>query len=219
MRLDVAPGARAIEQQHLARLLRHRAPQMLLDQVRCQRRSSGTAGASDARAVGQKQAVGDDPLVRKGFEEILIVIPADAGAPAFHQPGAAQDEAARADADQGYLGRAYLAQVARCRFVDLRTCMQDPADHHYVVERLGCEQRAGRLDQHAAARRHRLRTARHDRPLHVQRAAAVAFVSGEPQVVDEHGERRQSEVVRQNHADAQRRARTAFRGRDSVYGT
>ena len=50
------------------------------------------------------------------------------------------------------------------------------------------------------------RNARHDRPLHVHRAAAVAFVGGQAQVIDEYRERRQREVLGENDADAQRRA-------------
>jgi hypothetical protein len=36
-------------------------------------------------------------------------------------------------------------------------------------------------------------------------------------VIDEHRERRQREVMREDHADSQRRARAALYGRDSVY--
>ena len=67
--------------------------------------------------------------------------------------------------------------------------------------------------QHAAARRHRLLPARHDRPLHVQRPAAIAFVGGQTQVIDENGEGREREVLRQDDADAQR-ARVAIDGEE-----
>ena len=213
MRLRIAPRARPVEQQHLARLLRHGAPEMLLDQIGCQRRSPGAAGAGDARPVGEKQPIGDDLLVGKGFEEILVVIPADARAPSPHQSGATQNEAAGTDADQWHAGGAHLAQVARRGLVDLGSRVQDPADHHHVVERIGRQQRAGRLEHHAAARRHGFGAARHDRPLHVQRAAAVTLVGGEAQVIDEYSKCGESEVMRQDHADAQRRTRTALRGR------
>src|SRR2546429_6401973 len=51
-------------------------------------------------------------------------------------------------------------------------------------------------------------------PLHVQRTAAIALIGGETQVVDEHRKRRQSEMMRQDHPDAQRRARPAPDRRD-----
>ena len=216
--LAVAPGARAVEQQHLAGLLRDGAPEMLLDEMGCQRGGPGAAGAGDARAVREEQAIGDHLVARKRLEKILVVIPADAGAPPLHQPGAAQDEAAGADADQGHRCRAHFAQVAHGRLVDLWSRVQDSADDDHVVEQIGGEQCARRLEQHATARRHRLRPARHDRPLHVQRTTAIALIGGETQVVDEHRKRRQSEMMRQDHPDAQRRARPALDRRESVVG-
>jgi len=51
----------------------------------------------------------------------------------------------------------------------------------------------------------------------VQGPAAIAFVSSQTQVIDEHRKRRQREVMRQDHANPQRRARAALYGRDSVY--
>src|SRR6516164_1764170 len=49
VRLGFAAGARAVEQQHLARLLRDRAAEVLLDEIGCEGRGSGAAGAGDAR--------------------------------------------------------------------------------------------------------------------------------------------------------------------------
>ena len=71
--------------------------------------------------------------------------------------------------------------------------MQDAADHDDVVERVGRQQRTGRLEHDAAARGYRLRATRHDGPLHVGRPAAIAFVGRQAQVVDEHGKRRERE--------------------------
>ena len=215
MRLRVAARTRPVKQQHLARLLRHGAAEMLFDEVRCQRRSAGAARTGNAGAIGEKEPIGDDFLIRKGLEEILIVVPAHAGASSFHEPRTAQDEAARADADEWHLRGAHLAQVARGGLIDLGTRVQDPADDHHVVQELGCEQRAGRLNQHAAAGRDGLRAARHDGPLHVQRAAAITLVGRQPQMIDKDREGGEGEVVSQDHADAQRQPRTAVRSSHS----
>jgi hypothetical protein len=66
--------------------------------------------------------------------------------------------------------------------------MQDSADHHQVIERLGSQQVAGGLDRDAAAGANRLAAAGHYRPVYVQRPAAIAFVGREPQVIDEYSE-------------------------------
>ena len=217
MRLCVAARARPVEQQYLAGFLRHRASEVLLDEIGGERRSARAAGAGDARAVREEQAVGDHFLVREGLEEILVVVPADARAAALHEPGAAQHEAAGADADEGDRCRPHLAQVARGGLIDLRPGVQQAADDHDIVERLRGQQGARRLNQYAAAGGDGFRAAGHDRPLHVQRTAAIAFIGRQPQVIDEHGERGQREVVGQNDADAQGRPHSAFRCSRSHY--
>src|ERR1700756_6073010 len=133
MRLGVAPGARPVEQQDLARFLGDGAPEMLLDEKGCKRSGSRAAGAGDARTIREEQAVGDHVLPGEGLEKILVVIPTDAGAPPLHQPGTAQDEAARAYADQRHRCRAHLTQITRSRLVDLRPRVQYSADDHDVV--------------------------------------------------------------------------------------
>ena len=128
MRLGVAAGARPVEQQHLAGLLGDRAPEVLLDQIGGERRRAGAAGAGDARPVGEEQPVGDHVMAGKRLEEVLVVIPAHARAPALHEAGAAQNEAAGADADQRYVAGAHLAQIAHGGLIDLRAGVQDAAD-------------------------------------------------------------------------------------------
>src|ERR1700737_2264793 len=59
VRLGVAAGTLAIEQQYLARLLCNCATQVLLDEVRRKSGSARSAGAGDPRSVSQEQAVGD----------------------------------------------------------------------------------------------------------------------------------------------------------------
>ena len=58
---------------------------------------------------------------------------------------------------------------------------------------------------------HRLAPAGHDPPLHVHRAAAIAFVRGQAQMIYKHRECGQREMIRQDHADTQRRARAVWR--------
>ena len=201
------PERGPVKEQYLARLLRDRAPEMLLDEIGRERRRAGAAGAGDARAVGEKQAVGDDFVVWERLEEVLVVIPAHAGAPPLHEPAATQDETAGADADERHCGRADLAQVARRGLIDLRPGMQEAADDDDVIESapgaaaalvgwIITPQLAGTGSG----------AARHDRPLHVQRPAAVALVGGEAQMVDEDGEGGEGEVMREDDANAQRRA-------------
>jgi hypothetical protein len=94
--------------------------------------------------------------------------------------------------------------------------VQDAADHDHVVERLGRKQCMGGLQHHTATCRHRLGAARHDRPLHVQRSAAVALIGGESQMIDEHGERREREMMCEDDADVQRWTRAALHRRNSL---
>jgi hypothetical protein len=124
---------------------------VLLDEKGRERRSARAAGAGDARAVGEEQAVGDHFLVRERLEEILVVVPADARAAALHEPGAAQHEAAGADADEGDRRGPHVAQVARGRLIDLRAGMQQAADDDHIVERIRGQQGARRLNQDTAA--------------------------------------------------------------------
>ncbi|HTD12608.1 MAG TPA: hypothetical protein VK676_11110 [Steroidobacteraceae bacterium] len=51
----------------------------------------------------------------------------------------------------------------------------------------------------------------------MQRAATVAFVGCETQVVDEDSECGKGEVMRQNHADAKRWARFTLTGSDRMH--
>ena len=95
--------------------------------------------------------------------------------------------------------------------------MENSADDDEVIEGVGRQQRTGGLQQHAAACGYRLRAARHDRPLHVQRTTAVALIGGQPQVVDKHGESGQREVMREHDPDAQRRPRGALGLRKATY--
>ncbi len=118
------------------------------------------------------------------------MIPAHTRTAAFHQARAAQYEAARADPDQRDIAGSNLAQVADGSLIYLRAGVEDPSNDHDIVEQLGLDEAARRLDEHTAARGHRALSACHDRPLHVQRPAAVAFVGREPQVVDEDRKRR-----------------------------
>ena len=94
--------------------------------------------------------------------------------------------------------------------------MQDAAHHHHIVEAIRRQQSAGRSEHHTAARRNRLGAACHDRPLHVQGAAAVALIGGQAQVIDKDGEGGEREVMRQDHADAQRRAGFTLPGRNRI---
>ena len=211
MRLRVAPRARAVEQQDLACLLGHGAPEVLLDQEGGEGGGTRAAGAGDARTVHEEQPIGDHFLTGERLEKILIVIPAYAGTPALHEAAATQDEAARADADERHGGCADLAQVARGGFIDLGTGVEEAADDDDVVEQVGRQQRTRRLDQHPAAGRDCICPTGHDGPLHVHGPAAVTLVGRQTQMINEDRERRQGELVRENDTDAKRRSHTALR--------
>jgi hypothetical protein len=51
----------------------------------------------------------------------------------------------------------------------------------------------------------------------VQRPAAIALIRGEPQMVDEHREGREREVMREDDPDAQRLPCAAVCGRNTMY--
>src|SRR3974390_3481912 len=93
MGLRLAACAGAIEQQYLARLLCGRAPEMLLDEICRQSPRARTACTGNAGTIREEQPIGDDFLVGKGLEEVLVVIPTHARAATLHEAGAAQDEA------------------------------------------------------------------------------------------------------------------------------
>ena len=93
---------------------------MALDQVGRQSSRTRAAGASNARAVGEEEAIGHDFVVGERLEEILVVVPTHAGAASAHEPGPAQDEAPRADPEEGYPGFGDLPQITGSGLVDLR---------------------------------------------------------------------------------------------------
>src|SRR5579863_6844376 len=128
MGLCVAAGALAIEQQHLACLLGDGAAEVLLDEMRGERRRTRSTCTGDPRAIRKKQAIRDDVVTGKGFAKILVVIPTHTGPPTFHEARAAQDEAAGTDTDQRHMTGADLAQVTNRGLIDLWAGMQDAAD-------------------------------------------------------------------------------------------
>src|ERR1700737_1987989 len=148
VRLGIAAGTLAIEQQYLARLLRNCPSPVLLDQVCRKSGRASSAGAGDPRAVGKEQPIGDDRVSRKCFEEVLVVIPAHARAAAFHQARPAQYEAARANPDQRDIAGSSLAQVADGGLIYLRAGVEDSSNDDNIVEQLGLDEAARRLDEH-----------------------------------------------------------------------
>jgi len=143
-------------------------------------------------------------VIGEGFAEVLIVIPADAGAPPLHQADAAENEAPRANADEGRAGRGQLAQIARGDLIDLGSGMQDAADHDQIVQFAPRQEAAGRLDHHVAAGADGFGAVGHDRPGDMQWPAAIAFIGRQAQVINEHRERGQREVIGEDDSDAQR---------------
>ena len=174
--------------------------------IRCgQIGRAAAARTSDAVIIDDKEAVGDRVVMRKLVEEIMVVIPADAAVPADHQPGAAQDEAAGAHADQLHAHARGRFQIFDRLVVDLAPAMQDAADHDDIVEMLGVLEAAGARDGDAAAGAGRLRPRRHDRPAAQDLAAAVALVGREAELVDEEREGRKREIIGQDETDRERR--------------
>ena len=111
-----------------------------------------------------------------------------------------------ADADQRHTGLGDLAQIARGGVVDLRARVEEAADHDDIVEGFGGQKTGRGLDHHPTTRRHRLLATRHDRPLHVQGPAAIAFVGSESEMINEDREGGEREVLCQDDAHTQRLA-------------
>ena len=206
-RMGLGLGARtgAVEQQHLARLLRHRPADMTLDQMAGEVGGSRAARAGDAVAIRDEQAVGHHGLVGEFVQKVLIVVPADAGHAALHQAGAGQDEGAGAQARQLHAHIRRLLQVAFGRLIDLAPAMQQAADDHDIVKLARIDEVRGGRGQDAATGAQGVGPTGHHRPLHLQGATAIAFIGGEAQMVDEQGEGREGVVLGQDDADAQGR--------------
>jgi len=80
--------------------------------------------------------------------------------------------------------------------------VQQPADDDHVIERLGRIERFPRRDLDPAARAHRRERVADHAPRAAHGLAVVAVVGGQPQHVDEPGERGEREVRQQHDAEA-----------------
>jgi hypothetical protein len=153
-----------IDQQHSEAFARGGLAKMALDQRRGEIDDAGAAGAGDAIAVLQIQLIGDRLDIAEFSDQIPSVEPTDATFARTHEPGSGQNERARAYADQGYVRRRGLTQIALARFIDLRSAGQQPANDYEIIEIAGIHEAGGRQDFDAATCADRLAARRRNGP-------------------------------------------------------
>ncbi|ESW82581.1 hypothetical protein X773_11840 [Mesorhizobium sp. LSJC285A00] len=134
--------------------------------------------------------------IRELAAEILDVKPADGSTVAIEQTVAREHEAAGAECRQRHalFGR---PQQEGLLFGAEAAVGVEQADHDDIVELLRIADRLGRQQLDTATRPDRQATLADDLPVELDPAAAVAFIAGQPQRVDEQRQRRQREVANQ----------------------
>ena len=176
---------------------------MPLDDIGRKVRDAGSAGARQALAVSHVELVRGHPDVRELAHEVIEVQPQHAALEALHETGPGQDKGACADPDQRHVLSRRPTQELDGRGTQAMGAPEQATGNNDVVEISGIREGLPGADLDAATRFDGFQVLAQQRPGGVDRAAAVAFVGGEAQRVDERGEGRQREFRHQHEGDAE----------------
>jgi len=113
LRLRRVGGARPVDNHDVQALLGEGPPQVALDHPGGKVQGPGPAGAGDAPAIDHEQSIGHRCYFREFVDQVVVVEPAHAAAPAGHQPGADQSERAGTHADKGHALAVGFPQVLK----------------------------------------------------------------------------------------------------------
>jgi len=163
-------------------------------------------GTRNAPSIDHEEPVGNEIAlvdVRETLDEIPVVEPAHTNPVSAHHTGPCERERTRAESDERGRRLGHGANEGERRVAGRRPRMQQPANDHHIVERLGLIECGPRCDLDSTTGPNRNEIFADDGPRAPHRPAHVAFVAREPQQVDEARERGQREVGQQDDPEAQ----------------